>query len=309
MSQPPPNGPYPGQPGQPGQPPTGGQPPMGPPPGGPGGPPPPGGPGGPPPGGPPPGGPGGYGPPGGDPYGSGPYGAPGGDPYAGQYGDPYGGQYGPPGGDPYGQYGQPQQPQKKTSPWLWVGLGCGGLFVIGVVLVVLIAFVFSPDSDDSGSGGGSSSEENETEEEGTGGEGTEEGGGSENTTNLPGIGEEVEHDGMYFTVTDVEPHLTQIDGDRPSGEYVIVHIDVSAVNGTDLFWADEQHVYTSTGEQIEEDYFVTQGLNNGMGIDVDSNSVTSVQIAFDVPDSNDLEYIGLSTQTFGGNEVDIALNF
>ena len=250
MSQPPPNGPYPGQPGQPGQPPTGGQPPMGP---------------------PPPGGPGGHG-------------APGGDPYGGQYG--------------------PQPPPKKTSPWLWVGLGCGGLFVIGVVLVVLIAFVFSPDSSDNRSENGSSSEENGSEEEDTEGSG-----GSENTTNLPGIGEEVEHDGMYFTVTDVEPGLTQIDGSRPSGEYVIVHIDVSSVSGAGLFWADEQHVYSSTGEQTEEDYSVTQGLNSGMGIDVDSNSITSVQIAFDVPDSNDLEYIGLSTQTFGGNEVDIALNF
>lgn len=252
--------------------------------------------------GPPPGGPGGYGAPGGDPYGSGPYGPPG--------GDPYGGQYGPPGGDPYGgQYGPPQQPQKKTSPWLWVGLGCGGLFVIGVVLVVLIAFVFNSDSGDDGGSGGSSSEEQGTDEGGTEEDDTDEGGGSENTTGLPGIGEEVEHDGMYFTVTDVEPGLTEIDGERPSGEYVIVHIDVSTTSGTGIFWADEQHVYSSTGEQTEEDYFVTQGLNSQMGIDVDSNSITSVQIAFDVPNSNDLEYIGLSTQTFGGNETDIALNF
>jgi len=284
MSQPPSNNPYPGQPGPPdpsGQPPTGGQPPMGPP--------------------PPPGGTGGqYGPPGGDPYG-GQYGPPGGDPYGGQYGppggDPYGGQYGPPGGDPYGgQYGPPPQQQKKTSPWLWVGLGCGGLFVIGVVLVVLIFVVFVPDE----SGSNYRAEEDE---------GTEEGGGSENTTGLPGIGEEVEHDGMYFTVTDVETGLTQIDGERPRDEYVIVHIDVSTVSGSEIFWADEQHVYTESGEQIEEDYFVTSDLNNGMGIDVDSRSTQSVQIAFDVPDSQELEYIGLSTETFGGNEVDVALDF
>src|SRR5699024_11664351 len=120
------------------------------------------------------------GPPGGDPYG-GQYGPPGGDPYGGQYGppggDPYGGQYGPPGGDPYGgQYGPPPQQQKKTSPGLWVGLGCGGLFVIGVALVVLVFVVFVPD--ESGS-------DYRAEEAG----GPEEGGGWENARRLPRIGE------------------------------------------------------------------------------------------------------------------------
>ena len=46
-----------------------------------------------------------------------------------------------------------------------------------------------------------------------------------------------------------------------------------------------------------------------MVIDVDSRSTQRVQIAFDVPDSQELEYIGLSTETFGGNEVDVALDF
>ena len=102
---------------------SGGQPPMGPPPGGMphGGMPP----GGMPHGGMPPGGPGG-------PYGAGPYG---GDPYGGAPGpgyggDPYGGQYAG------GQYGPPTPPPSKGGgPWLWISLGCGGLFVIGVALV------------------------------------------------------------------------------------------------------------------------------------------------------------------------------
>src|SRR5262245_3202028 len=36
----------------------------------------------------------------------------------------------------------PPGPQKKTSPWVWVGLGCGGLVVISAVLVVGVGMFF-----------------------------------------------------------------------------------------------------------------------------------------------------------------------
>lgn len=34
----------------------------------------------------------------------------------------------------------PPQPQKKTSPWVWVGLGCGAIVVMCVLLVVVAGF-------------------------------------------------------------------------------------------------------------------------------------------------------------------------
>jgi hypothetical protein len=100
--------------------------------GGPHGPPGGGGYGGPPPGGYPPPPPGGYGPPGGQPPGG--YGPPG----PGGYGGPPG--YGAPGAPPPG-YGPAQwggaapggSPSPSKSPLIWVGLGCGVLFLLGAV--------------------------------------------------------------------------------------------------------------------------------------------------------------------------------
>jgi hypothetical protein len=97
---------------------------------------------------PPGGGQGGWGPPGGSPPGQPPggYGPPGGGyggpPGGGGYGQPPGG-YGQPPGAPQGWpqqpgYGPPGQPApvpptgaKKSSPLVWVGVGCGALLLVG----------------------------------------------------------------------------------------------------------------------------------------------------------------------------------
>lgn len=243
MSQPPPpQGPYQG-------PPAGGQPPMGPPPGGmP---------------------PSGWQPPPGGPH-SGPPGPP---------GPPGPGGPGVPGGFPH-----PQGPRgpKGASPWLFVGLGCGALFVIGIVMVVLITSVFNDRGEDA----------------------------TVTTTptvsGTPGPDEPVEHDGMVFTVIGTEV-TDEIGSYRPRGEYLIVHLDVADA-GVNEFWCDEQHVYTSSGEQIEEDYGATLDLQSPMWQDLPADgSPVSVSIAFDVESADDISHIGLSSRFRGGNEIEVGL--
>ncbi|MFV2196274.1 hypothetical protein [Nocardiopsis sp. LOL_012] len=291
MSQPPSNGPYEGQPadmppqgpytgGQPPvNPPTGGQPPMAPPPG--------------------------------DPHVN-PYGQPGMPPqgaYTGGQppmgpppGDPYG--YGPPPGDPYGYpYGQPGMPpqRKKTSPWLFVGLGCAGLFVLGVVAVVLIALVFN----------GSEPTEPSTPQVSSG---SEEPAQPEDppvdNPDMHQIGEEFTHEGMTYVITGVEV-VDEYRGSTPSGEYLVVSMDVaSATSGSEWFWMDEQRVYTADGTWYEEDYDLTNEANGGVSVIVDSgDGFTSVAIPFDVPDADAITHMGVSSETYGGNETDVALSW
>ncbi|WP_017590267.1 hypothetical protein [Nocardiopsis ganjiahuensis] len=305
MNQPPPNGPggpYQGPPN--GMPPTGGQPPMGPPPQGgmpPGGGQPPMGP--PPPGGMPPGGP--YG---GDPYGGGPGGPYGGGPGGpgGPYGgDPYGGN---PQGGPYGgAYPPPPPAAKKTSPWLWISLGCGGLFVIGVVLVLLLVFVFA-DSDDSGGSSGPSTTE---EGEGGGSAGaTSTGLGNEERSNpdMPALNEQIEHNGMLFTIVEVETGLTEVGYFTPLHEYVVMHVEVAPAGTEDIeFWRDEQHLYTYSGQEIGEDYSATLSYDDSvpMGVEVSPGESVVVAIVFDVQDPSEVSHMGLSAEYLGGDEVDV----
>ncbi|WP_327084670.1 hypothetical protein [Nocardiopsis sp. EMB25] len=326
MSQPPSNGPYQGPP--PGMPPqgphTGGQPPMGPPTGGqpPMGPPPP---------------PGGAGIPGapGDPYGHGndPYGH-GGDPYN-QGGSPYGqpgapyaqhgtGPYGaPPHGDPYAAppidpYGNPygQQQPKKTSPWLFLGLGCAALFVIGVVVVVLVSVVFTgedPQTVEAREPGGAADTDEPGLEEPAEPEEPEEpeepAGPVPDPSDMEAVGSEFEYDGMSFTVTGVDV-VDELNGTGADGEFLVVEIDVADTSGTgsSWFWMDEQHVYTADGTQYGEAYDLTQEINGDIYEVLDPNgAVSSVTIAFDVPDADEISYMGLSTETYGGNETYVSL--
>ncbi len=202
-------------------------------------------------------------------------------------------EVGPPGGthDPEDSSGSPPSRDPRgpgrASPWLWIGLGCGGLFVLGVVLVVLIAFVL--------------------DDRGQDGDAPESGGtGAPTTTAAPRMNDTVEHDGILFTVTDTE--VTDEIGDHsPLGEYLIVHIDVANA-GVDEFWRDEQHVYTSSGERVEEDYGATLKLKSPIWQDlpVDGTPV-GVSIAFDVESASDVSHIGLSSRFRGGNEIKVAL--
>lgn len=254
---------------------------------------------GPPPGGMPPGGPP---PPGGMPPGGMP---PGGMPPGGPYGQP---PMGPP---PGGHYGQPQP--KKSSPWLWISLGCGGLFVIGVVLVVLLVFVFGDEPEDEGGTTGGGGSEGTGEEEGGGsgsaGADTDSGLGNEPRSNpdMPGIGETVEHDGLRFTITQIESGLTEAGSHTPVGEYVVVWIELEpAGSDADDFWRDEQHLYTYDGQEIEEDYEATWDYTeDSMLIDLEPGESYETAIVFDVDDPSQISHMGLSAETLGGNEVEV----
>ncbi|MFD6953412.1 MULTISPECIES: hypothetical protein [unclassified Nocardiopsis] len=201
--------------------------------------------------------------------------------------------FGPPG--PHGPAGPPGFPPPpgprgpgNASPWLLVGLGCGGLFVIGLVLVVLIAFVLDDRGEDTG--GGSA------------------GGGTSTptTADTPDVNEAVEHEGILFTVTGTEV-TDEINGHRPRGEYLIVHVDVADA-GTGEFWRDEQHVYTSSGERVGEDYGATLELGSPIWQDLPADgSPVGVSIAFDVESAADVSHIGLSSRFRGGNEVAVDL--
>lgn len=219
---------------------------------------------------------------------------------------------GPP---PGGPYGQPQP--KKSSPWLWISLGCGGLFVIGVVLVVLLVFVFGDSGEGEGGsaeGSGSGSEGTGEDENGTGsgsgsGADTESGLGNETRSNpdMPGIGETVEHDGLRFTITQIDAGLPEAGDHTPLGEYVAVWIELEpAGSASDDFWRDEQHLYTYDGQEIEEDYDATGDYTeDSMLIDLQPGESYETAIVFDVEDPSQISHMGLSAETLGGNEVEI----
>ncbi|WP_223809062.1 DUF4352 domain-containing protein [Nocardiopsis listeri] len=212
---------------------------------------------------------------------------------------------GPP---PGGHYGRPQP--KKSSPWLWISLGCGGLFVIGVVLVVLLVFVLGDEPEDEGgtTGGGS---------EGTGGGGnggsagvdTDSGLGNEPRSNpdMPGIGETVEHEGLRFTITQIDSGLPEAGSHTPVGEYVAVWIEVEpAGSSAEDFWRDEQHLYTYDGQEIEEDYEATWDYTeDSMLIALEPGESYETVIVFDVDDPSQISHMGLSAETLGGNEVEV----
>ncbi|MFE3458697.1 hypothetical protein ACFXKD_14245 [Nocardiopsis aegyptia] len=219
----------------------------------------------------------------------------------------------PPGGDPYGAPypggPQPAQP-KKTSPWLFVGLGCGGLFIIGIVLVVIIVFVANgndePSTPTGGTGGTSGAPEDPETDPGTETEGTTPSGPTGGT-----IGESVEHEGIIFTPLELEGPYSELDIEgetfTPVGEYVVLWLEVEAASTSESFWRDEQHLYTSSGAAIEEDYDATGAMDN-MNKTLTPGSPLETAIVFDVPDADDLVSIGLSAETYGGNEVEVDLN-
>ncbi|KOX17752.1 hypothetical protein ADL05_08635 [Nocardiopsis sp. NRRL B-16309] len=225
----------------------------------------------------------------------------------------------PPGGDPYGAPypggPQPAQP-KKTSPWLFVGLGCGGLFIIGIVLVVIIVFVANgndePTGDGSGSDSGTSSGPDlDTDTDTDSDTDTDTGGETLDGPSGGTIGDSVEHEGIIFTPLEIEGPYSELDIEgqtfTPGGEYVVLWLEVEAAGSSASFWRDEQHLYTSSGSAIEEDYDAT-GAMDSMLLTLTPGSPVETAIVFDVPDADDLASIGLSAETYGGNEVEVDLN-
>ncbi|MFC9940269.1 hypothetical protein [Nocardiopsis alba] len=224
-------------------------------------------------------------------------------------GDPYGGP--PPGGP----YGPPPPGKKKTSPWLWVGLGCGGLFVIGVVLVVLLVFVFGNTDRNEGDGGGGDTGDTSDGGGNSGGGGSSAAGdtstglGNAERSNpdLPGFNEPVEHEDIRYTVTDIETGVTDVAGITPSGQFVVVTLEVESLDSLAFFfWRDEQHLYTYSGEAIEEHYEATGSYDGEpMSVDLEVGEPVEVSIVFDVDDPSEISTMGLSGETYGGNEVEV----
>ncbi|OLT24213.1 hypothetical protein BJF83_06935 [Nocardiopsis sp. CNR-923] len=255
---------------------------------------------------------------GGDPYNQGgaPYGQPG-DPYAQQHADPYGQHHGDlyaaPPVDPYGNpYGQQHPQQKKKSPWLFLGLGCAALFVIGVVLVVLLVVVFNGnDSRVEPRDPGANAQNDEP-----GGEDPEDPANPEepadseiDTSDMWTIGSEFEHAGLTYVITGTDV-VHELQGHTPTGEYLVVEIDVADAEGAaSWFWMDEQHVYEADGTQYEEDYDLTRQLNANSAYVVlgDEGEFSSVTIAFDVPDAGAITHMGVSSETYGGDETHVSL--
>lgn len=225
-------------------------------------------------------------------------------PYQGPpYGMPPGGGRPPTGpwppGAPYGGH-HPPRGVGRTSPWVWISLGCGGLFLVGVVLVGVLLLAVA-DSGDESSGSGSASESE------TGG-GTSSGLGDEERSNpdMPGLGEQVEHEGMLFTIVEVETGVPSVGYHSPVHEYVVMHVEVApAGSGAVEFWRDEQHLYTYSGRQIPEDYTATRDHEHGvpMGVEIFPGESRVVTVVFDVQDPSEISHMGLSAEFLGGNEV------
>lgn len=218
-----------------------------------------------------------------------PYGPPppGGMPPGGPFGGP------PPGGLPPGG----PEPPRQSSPWLWISLGCGGLFVIGVVLVLLLVFVFAGGDDGEDDGGGASAPT-----------GTGLGREVRSNPDLPGVGEPVEHGGLRLTVTDVEAGHESLHGFAPIGEFVVVYVEVAPTrNDYTSFWRDEQNLYTYDGARVEEHFDATwtHGGEDDMLIMLSPGRTYETSIVFDVDDPAEISHIGLSAQTNGGNEVNV----
>lgn len=219
---------------------------------------------------------------------------PGGTPPGGSFGGPPPGDP-PPGDPPPGGL----KPSRLPSAWLWISLGCGGLFVIGVVLVLLLVFVFAggDPEDEDGNGGDASAPT-----------GTGLGREVRSNPDLPGLGEPVEHEGLRLTVTDVETGHEGLHGFDPIGEFVVVYVEVTPTsNDYTSFWRDEQNLYTYDGVRVEEHFDATwaHGGEDDMLIMLSAGQTHETSIVFDVDDPAEISHMGLSARTNGGNEVNV----
>ncbi|MFW6640077.1 hypothetical protein ACOALZ_08525 [Nocardiopsis algeriensis] len=167
----------------------------------------------------------------------------------------------------------------RRSPWLYTGLGCAGLLAVGLVLTLLTFLALDRRED----------------------------GDARTAGEVPGPGDTVSHEGMYFRVARTEV-LSRIDGLVPGGEFLVVHLDVAGTGPDQQFWRDEQHVYTHAGVPVEEDPEATGRLGGPMWVTLPANGrAVRTTVAFDVPSAEEISHIGLSARRRGGGETVVPL--
>ncbi|MDS1272273.1 hypothetical protein RIF23_18445 [Lipingzhangella sp. LS1_29] len=220
-----------------------------------------------------------------------------------------------------------QGPPRRTSfRWMWLGLG--GVLVLAVVAaIVFVALSTSadesepdggvaddhPDADAETDPGaeGDTQDTTDTDAEADAGNDSLAGDGERQNPELPGLNEEVTHEGLVFTVTGVETGVQDLGGYPPPVEYVVLHVDVASDTGEQETFRTEGHrLYTPEGDRISED-FTTMWLNGDThrhDLAADGTPV-SVEIAFSLPDEDfQASYVGLSTGEIGpADEVEIDL--
>lgn len=121
------------------------------------------------------------------------------------------------------------------------------------------------------------------------------------------MGDTATRDPMEFVVTDFETDVS-VSGANPSGEFVAVTVEVTNVGTVQRsFWSDEQNIYLEDGtaEGYAEDAHESYG--GSWYDDVASGSMEEVTIVFDVPSASEVSHIGLSSETYGGDEVNVDL--
>lgn len=132
-------------------------------------------------------------------------------------------------------------------------------------------------------------------------------GGDADTGDMVPMGDTAFRDPFEMVVTDFETGV-DIPGESPSGEFVVVHLEVTNTGGTERsFWADEQNIYL--GDNSSAGYADAAHEANGgeWYDDVPSGETIETSIVFDVTDAADVSHIGLSAETFGGNEINVDL--
>ncbi|QVQ52061.1 DUF4352 domain-containing protein [Spiractinospora alimapuensis] len=124
---------------------------------------------------------------------------------------------------------------------------------------------------------------------------------------LVAMGDTATRDPMEFVVTDFE--TVDVSGATASGEFVAVTVEVTNIGTIQRsFWSDEQNIYLEDGtvQGYAEDAHESNG--GSWYDDIGTGSTKEVTIVFDVPSASDVSHIGLSSETYGGNEVYVDLS-
>lgn len=122
------------------------------------------------------------------------------------------------------------------------------------------------------------------------------------------MGDTAYRDPFEMVVTDFETGV-DIPGSTPSGEFVVLHLEVTNTGSSERsFWADEQTIYLNDG--TSSGYASTPHEDNGgeWYDDVAPDETVETSIVFDVSSASDVDYVGLSAETFGDNEINVEVS-